>query len=99
MDQKSLEILKKLKSDMRNKEIDERKAAERARWITSKCKICRSEFAYLPEWRPVPVLCTGCRNERRTRYKTGGTKNLDLSKNYTHVSVFRGGSPGGGRNK
>ncbi|WP_445012195.1 hypothetical protein [Vreelandella stevensii] len=68
-------------------------------WIEARCTICRTSFKYLPEWRPIPVLCQGCKNERKNtavgrRGGNSGGKTL-----FTTFSVFQGGSPGGGKRR
>lgn len=72
---------------------------KRTDWIRARCTICKACFAYLPEWSPAPVLCKGCRNERKN---TAIGKRGQISHGPTHftsVSVFQGGSPGGGKRR
>lgn len=71
-------------------------------WIKAHCTICRAEFVYLPEWRPVPVLCRGCRNERKGVYRSRGGKGkreTAFTHSFTSVKVYQGGSPGGGKRR
>lgn len=46
------------------------------------------------EWVNPPVMCEGCRNERKTRYRQGTGDTI-----YSETQVFHGGSPGSGRRK
>ena len=90
MDAKSLEILSQLK-----KSLDEAKQAEkRSEWIETACRFCRTTFAVHKDWKNKPVMCAGCRRERKERY-TPGEGDTQFQVN----TVFRGGSPGGGRRK
>lgn len=71
-------------------------------WIKAHCTICRAEFVYLPEWRPIPVLCRGCRNERKGVYRSRGGKGkreTAFTHSFTSVKVYQGGSPGGGKRR
>ncbi|END0094529.1 hypothetical protein ACM7EP_01065 [Pseudomonas aeruginosa] len=41
-------------------------------WIVKNCRFCKTtKFRYRAEWVNPPVMCEGCRNERKTRYKPG----------------------------
>ncbi|WP_433925071.1 hypothetical protein ACN06F_09230 [Vreelandella sp. 21] len=78
---------------------DSQPKPKRNDWIRARCTICRATFSYLPEWNPKPVLCEGCRNERKNTAigKRGGFSQGPT--NFTSVSVFQGGSPGGGKRR
>lgn len=78
---------------------DTQSKPKRKDWIKSRCTICRAEFVLLPEWKPRPVLCKSCRNERKnTAIGKRGHKSSDRT-NFTSVSIFQGGSPGGGKRR
>lgn len=64
-------------------------------WINAKCTICRADFVYLPEWVPVPVLCNGCRSERKGKYKTKS----DGRTQFAHSTFVPGGAPGTGKRR
>ncbi|MCO2252119.1 hypothetical protein FA375_03535 [Pseudomonas aeruginosa] len=64
-------------------------------WIVKNCRFCKTtKFRYRAEWVNPPVMCEGCRNERKTRYKPGKGDTL-----YAETKVFHGGGPGTGRRK
>ena len=64
-------------------------------WIVANCRFCKTtKFRYRAEWVNPPVMCEGCRNERKTRYRQGTGDTL-----YAETQVFHGGSPGSGRRK
>lgn len=87
MDAKSLELLRQLKNSL----AQERKDQE---WPETTCRFCKTNFRYHHSWKPVPIMCRGCRIERKTPYKPGEGDTL-----YLEMRVFSGGSPGGGRRK
>lgn len=90
MDAKSLEILHRLKKSM-----DADKARERSKdWVEKTCRFCKSVFAVHKDWKPQPIMCKGCRTERKTRYEVPEGDTL-----YTETKVFHGGGPGSGRRK
>lgn len=75
---------------------------KRTDWIKSRCTICHTEFVFLPEWKPRPVLCKGCRKERQGVYKSRGGKasrETAFTTTFTSVKVYQGGSPGGGKRR
>lgn len=63
-------------------------------WLKKTCRFCKSEFVVNPEWKPQPIMCKGCRAERKTRYEVPEGDTL-----YTQTKVFHGGGPGTGRRK
>ncbi|EKT4497432.1 hypothetical protein QEM27_005260 [Pseudomonas putida] len=64
-------------------------------WIVANCRFCKTtKFSYRADWVNPPVMCDGCRNERKTRYKPGEGDTL-----YSATKVFHGGSPGSGKGK
>lgn len=59
MDAKSLELLRQLKTSL----TEERRDRE---WPETTCRFCKSHFRYHHSWKPVPIMCKGCRIERKT---------------------------------
>lgn len=81
---------------------DTQPKAKRTDWIKSRCTICHAEFVLLPEWKPRPVLCKGCREERKnTRHSRSHKQGRETAFTHTFTSmrVFQGGSPGGGKRR
>lgn len=87
MDAKSLELLRQLKSSMTAEKRDRD-------WPERICRFCKTVFRAHHSWSPPPIMCKGCRTERKTPYKPGEGDTL-----YLETQVFSGGSPGGGRRK
>ncbi|MDG9928289.1 MULTISPECIES: hypothetical protein [unclassified Pseudomonas] len=90
MDAKSLEVLQQLKQSM---EADKR--VEQAKdWIEKVCRFCKATFVAHKDWKPQPIMCKGCRTERKTHYEVPEGDTL-----FTETRVFHGGGPGTGRRK
>lgn len=87
MDAKSLDLLRQLKASL----TAERRDKE---WPEKTCRFCKSAFRYHYSWSPAPIMCKGCRIERKTPYKPGEGDTL-----YLETQVFSGGGPGTGRRK
>jgi hypothetical protein len=67
---------------------------EPAEWGRRICRFCKAEYVVNLLWSNIPIMCNGCRNERKTRYKPGEGDTL-----YAETKVFHGGGPGTGRRK
>lgn len=90
MDAKSLVLLRQLKQSM-----EAAKEAERNKdWLEITCRFCKAKFRAHKDWKPRPIMCSGCRTERRTRYEVPEGDTF-----YTETKVFHGGGPGTGRRK
>ena len=91
MDAKSIELLKQVRASIRAQEEEEK----RRDWLEITCRFCHSKFPAHKDWKPQPIMCKGCRIERKARYETpeGGEVH------YTENKVFRGGGPGTGRKR
>lgn len=103
MDPKNLAVLMKLRNAMElasPSAIPSRfepapPAKPKSGWIVTNCRFCKTtKFSYRADWVNPPVMCEGCRNERKTRYKPGEGDTL-----YSNTQVFHGGSPGAGHRK
>lgn len=62
------------------------------RWETRTCRFCKSEFQINLHWERLPIMCRGCRTERRQRYEVPEGDTV-----YTETKVFNGGGPGTGK--
>lgn len=87
---KALDSLGKIWS----KKSEVKQAKPKVNWVKKTCRFCKSEFAVNPDWKPQPIMCKGCRTERKTRYEVPDGDTL-----YTETKVFHGGGPGSGRRK
>lgn len=67
---------------------------EPARWESRTCRFCKSKFNVNLLWDRIPIMCSGCRTERKTHYEVPEGDTL-----YTETKVFHGGGPGTGRRK
>lgn len=103
MDPKNLAVLMKLKNAMemaspspaRTPYIEPEPPQSKTGWLVKNCRFCKTtKFSYRADWVNPPIMCEGCRNERKTRYKPGKGDTL-----YSNTQVFHGGSPGAGRHK
>lgn len=103
MDPKNLAVLMKLKNAMemaspspaRTPYVEPEPPQSKTGWLVKNCRFCKTtKFSYRADWVNPPIMCEGCRNERKTRYKPGEGDTL-----YSNTKVFHGGSPGGGRHK
>jgi hypothetical protein len=91
MDAKSIELLKQVKASIKASKEEER----RKDWHEITCRFCHSKFQAHKDWKPQPIMCKGCRVERKTGYKTSPGGEV----HYTENQVFHGGGPGTGRRK
>jgi len=101
MDAKNLAVLMKLKNAMElaspspvpTPYIEKEPTKTKTGWLVKACRFCKTgKVAYRADWVSPPVMCEGCRTERKTRYIPGEGDTL-----YAKTQVFRGGSPGSGR--
>lgn len=103
MDEKNLAVLLQLKQAMEKANPPAIATTEVAKpsvpvskgWILKHCRFCKTtKFRIHTDWVNPPVMCDGCRNERKTKYVSGKGDTL-----FSNPKVFRGGSPGGGKHK
>ncbi len=103
MDAKNLAVLMRLKNTMEMASpspvptpyIEPEPPKSKTGWLVRPCRFCKtSKVSYRADWVNPPVMCEGCRNERKTRYVPGEGETL-----YANPKVFLGGSPGSGRGK
>lgn len=87
MDAKSLDLLRQLKASL----SEERRNRD---WPEKTCRFCKLPFRHHVSWVPAPIMCKGCRIERKTPYRPGEGDTL-----YLETQVFSGGGPGTGRRK
>lgn len=103
MDMKNLAVLRQLKQAMEKAsppvipdafEIEPTAPTPKG-WVVKNCRFCKTtKFRIHTDWANPPVMCDGCRIERKTRYKPATGETL-----FTETKVFHGGAPGGGRRK
>lgn len=103
MDAKNLAVLMQLKNAMEmvspspvpTPHVASEIPKSKTGWLEKTCRFCKAvKVWYKADWVNPPIMCDGCRNERKTRYKPGRGDTL-----YSETQVFRGGSPGGGKHK
>lgn len=103
MDEKNLAVLLQLKLAMEkatppaisDAEIPKPSPPVSKGWVLKSCRFCKTtKFRIHTDWVNPPVMCEGCRNERKTRYIPGQGDTL-----FSNTKVFHGGSPGGGKHK
>lgn len=75
--------------------VEKRASQEPAKWEKRVCRFCKSEYVVNLLWDRIPIMCNGCRTERKnTHYQVPEGETL-----YTETHVFHGGGPGTGRRK
>lgn len=103
MDPKNLAVLMQLKNAMEMASplpvatpfIQPEQRQSKTGWLIRNCRFCKTtKLSYRADWVSPPIMCDGCRNERKTRYEPG-----EGDTHYSNTKVFHGGSPGSGRNK
>ena len=82
------------KQDQPRRKAESSGSREPAEWGRRICRFCKAEYVVNLLWSNIPIMCNGCRNERKTRYKPGEGDTL-----YAETKVFHGGGPGTGRRK
>lgn len=87
MDKKSIAMLRQLTRELTGPK-------RYPGWREKECRFCKLKFHYHRSWSPAPLMCKGCRTERKIPYKPGEGDTL-----YLETQVFNGGAPGSGRRK
>ncbi|HEX8594833.1 MAG TPA: hypothetical protein VF682_16425, partial [Pseudomonas sp.] len=94
MDPKNLAVLMQLKNAMEMAShspvptpyIQPEQHESKTGWLTKNCRFCKTtKVSYRADWVNPPIMCEGCRNERKTRYKPGEGDTL-----YSNTMVFHG---------
>ena len=65
-------------------------------WSQKSCRFCKIEFRVNLNWSFLPVMCSGCRSERKVKIGRRGKSTPSI---YTNIQVFSGGSPGSGKRR